>query len=588
MMTETPQRWSLEGLVPTPSTPAYTAFEADLERRLSEFEAVRATLTPDIGVEAFGELVRRYESIYEDMLRLYAYAYLRFATDTRDQEAVAYRAMVEQRFAELQNRLLFFDLWWKMLDDAAAERLLPATGDARYYFEGLRRFKPHTLSEAEERIINIKNVNGPQALNTLYDIITAGFRYQLTVNGETKTMTRGELMSYAFNPNPDLRAAAYQELFRRFGEHAPALAQIYAARVRDWGEENVKLRAFERPISPRNLENNIPDAAVETLLAVVRQNVGLFQRFFRLKARLLGMERLRRYDIYAPLSETEKTYTYDEALRLVDESYRAFSPTLADLARRVVEERRLDAETRPGKLDGAFCYGVYPGSTPWVLVNYTGQLREVSTLAHELGHAVHALMAAEHSPLTFHSALPMAETASVFGEMLLSDNLLKQEKDPKVRQSLLASILDEAYATITRQAYFVHFEQLAHQMLREGATPDQLNARYLETLQEQFGDAVELSEEFRLEWLAIPHIYHTPFYCYAYAFGNLLVLALYRKYRELGRAFEPTYLRILAYGGSASPAHIVGEAGFDITQASFWQGGFDLLAEFLDELERLV
>lgn len=587
-MTETPQRWSLEGLVPTPGTPEFVAFETEVNQWLADFEAARPDLTPDINLETFGDLVRRYERIYEAMMRLYAYAYLRFATDTRDQDAVAFRAQAEQRFAEVQNRLLFFDLWWKMLDDATAERLYPATGDARYHFESLRRFKPHTLSEAEERIINIKNVNGPQALNTLYDIITAGFRYRLTVNGETKTMTRGELMSYAFNPNPDLRAAAYQELFRLYGDHAPALAQIYAARVRDWGVENVKLRGFAQPISPRNLENNIPDAAVETLLQVVRQNVGLFQRYFRLKARLLGMERLRRYDIYAPLSEVEKTYTYDEALRIVDESYRAFSPTLADLARRVVEDRRLDAETRPGKLDGAFCYGVYPGSTPWVLVNYTGQLREVSTLAHELGHAVHALMAAEHSPLTFHSALPMAETASVFGEMLLSDNLLKQESDPKVRQSLLASILDEAYATISRQAYFVYFEQLAHQMLQEGATPDQLNARYLDTLREQFGDAVDLSDDFRLEWLAIPHIYHTPFYCYAYAFGNLLVLALYRKYRELGRAFEPTYLRILAYGGSASPAHIVGEAGFDITQASFWQGGFDLLAEFLDELERIV
>jgi len=482
-MNRTPQRWSLVGLVPFPGTPEYAAFEADLERRVTEFAAARAVLSPALTPETFADLVHQYEAIYEAMMRLAAFAYLRFATDTRDQEAVAFRAQVDQRVADLQNRLLFFDLWWKMLDDAAAERLLPATGDARYYFESLRRFKPHTLSEAEERIINLKNVNGSQALNTLYDIITSGFSYELTVNGTTKRMTRGELMSYAFSSDPALRAAAYQELFRLFGANAPALAQIYAARVRDWGEENVSLRGFAQPISPRNLENNLPDAAVETLLQVVRQNVGLFQRYFRLKARLLGMERLRRYDIYAPLSDVEKTYTYEEALCLVDESYRAFSPTLADLAQRVVDEQRLDAETRPGKLDGAFCYGVYPGSTPWVLVNYTGQLREVSTLAHELGHAVHALMAADHSPLTFHSALPMAETASVFGEMLLSDNLLQQESDPQVRRSLLANILDEAYATIVRQAYFVYFEQLAHQLVREGATPDQLNSRYFATLQ---------------------------------------------------------------------------------------------------------
>ncbi|MBN2394430.1 MAG: oligoendopeptidase F, partial [Anaerolineae bacterium] len=359
----------------------------------------------------------------------------------------------------------------------------------------------------------------------------------------------------------------------------------YAARVRDWQAENLKLRAFASPISVRNLENNIPDAVVETLLDVICQNVALFQRFFRFKARALGVDRLRRYDLYAPLAEVEKTYPFDDAVRMVDAAYRAFSPTLADHALRVLEVEHLDSEIRPRKMDGAFCYGPLPTLTPWVQINFQGKINDVSTLAHELGHAVHGVMAAEHSALTFHPSLPMAETASVFGEMLLNDKLLAEEQDSAVRRALISTLLDDAYATIIRQGYFVIFEKQAHQMIVDGAKPDDLYAAYLDNLREQFGGALDLSEDFRYEWLAIPHIYDRPFYCYAYAFGNLLVLALYRKYKELGKAFEPDYLRILAYGGSASPNHIISEAGFDMAALDFWQGGFDLLAEMLDELE---
>ena len=332
----------------------------------------------------------------------------------------------------------------------------------------------------------------------------------------------------------------------------------------------------------------MPDAVVETLFQVIRQNVGLFQRYFRFKADALGMERLGRYDIYAPLTEAEKSYSFDEAVQMVDEAYRAFSPVLADYARRIVEERHLDAEVRPRKMGGAYCYSVLPSLAPWVLVSYDGKISDVAALAHELGHGVHSQMAAEHSPLTFHAPLPLAETASVFGEMLLTDKLLSEEKDVDVRRTLLNNFLGDAYATIARQAYFVIFEKRAHRMIEEGAKPNELKTAYLENLEEQFGDAVEVNEEFRLEWLAIPHVFKTPFYCYAYAFGNLLVLALYRKYKAVGREdFVPDYLRVLSYGGSASPDQIISEAGFDMASPEFWQGGFDLLEEMLEELESL-
>jgi oligoendopeptidase F len=587
-MTYEPQRWTLSDLLPPPGTPEMEEKITALQGHLEDFESVREELAADMDTDEFQDVLQRYERLYADALSLMAYSYLWFAEDTANQDAVAFRARVQQMMADFENRTLFFTLWFKGLDDAPAERLLEVSGDVRYHLESLRRFKPHTLSETQEQVINIKDVNGINALLTTYDLLTTHFTFHLTVDGEEKELTRGQLSSYVSNPSPDLRAAAYQELNCVFAEQTDVLAHLYAARVRDWTEENVKLREFESPISVRNLQNDIPDPVVETLLDVIRENAALFRRFFRFKAQALGMERLRRYDIYAPLAEAEASYSFDEAVQLVDTSYRAFSPTLADHAQRVIEASHLDAEIRPHKIDGAFCYGPRPDLTPWVLVNYTGKIRDVSTLAHELGHAVHALMASEHSPLTFHAPLPMAETASVFGEMLLTDKLLAEERDPAVRRTLLSNVLDEAYATIVRQGYFVLFENAAHEMILEGATPDRLNAVYLENLKEQFGDAVAVSDDFRTEWTAIPHIYHTPFYCYAYAFGNLLVLALYRKYKELGRSFEPDYLRILAHGGSASPDAIISEAGFDMRSPAFWQGGFDLLAEMLDELAELV
>jgi oligoendopeptidase F len=421
----------------------------------------------------------------------------------------------------------------------------------------------------------------------VYDMITTQFTFKLEVDGEAKELTRSELTQYVMGPSPELRAAAYQEMYRVFGEQSAVLSQIYQHVARDWASENLTLRQFASPISVRNLGNDIPDPVVDTLLEVCRQNAALFQRYFRLKAGWLGLDRLRRYDIYAPLSASDKTYAFDEAAQMVLSSLNGFSPTLADHARRVFAENHLDSEVRLRKDTGAFCYGALPGLTPWVLVNYNGRANDVATLAHELGHAVHALMAADHSPLTFHSSLPLAETASVFSEMLLVERLLQEEPDPLLRRNILARSVDDTYATVMRQAFFVVFERDAHAMIEDGCTTDELATHYFANLQEQFGDALDLSEEFRWEWISIPHIYTTPFYCYAYSFGQLLVLALYSQFKAEGEPFIPKYLNILSDGGSQSPARILSEAGIDMADPAFWQGGFDVIAGMIGQLEEL-
>jgi oligoendopeptidase F len=451
----------------------------------------------------------------------------------------------------------------------------------------MRHFKPHTLSEPEEKIINIKDVTGLYANHTLYDAITNRYVFKVKVDGEERELTRGELMVYARHHDPELRAAAYQELYRVYGQDGPILGMMYQNLVRDWRNEQIDLRNFSSPISARNLGNDIPDEVVETLLEVTRRNAGIFQRFFRLKARWLGMERLRRYDVYAPVVKSDKTYEYAEAASIVLDSFERFHPRLSDLARRVFDEGHLDSEVRKGKRGGAFCATALPDLTPWVLVNYQGKADDVAALAHELGHAIHSMLAGDHTFFTFHASLPLAETASTFGEMMMVDRLLDEETDEDVRRDLLFRQVDDAYATIMRQVYFALFERQAHEMTHQGSAVDDLAEAYMENLREQFGDAVELSDEFRWEWVSIPHIYQVPFYVYAYAFGQLLVFSLYQQFQAEGEAFKPRYLKILSAGGSDAPARILDEAGIDIRKAEFWQGGFDVIADLIGQLEAM-
>lgn len=582
-------RWNLKDLLAFHRGPEFDQTLAQLEARVAKFEQQRPHLSDEMEETEFLTLVRDSEETSRIARRVGSYAGLWFTENTQNGEALTFQRQVDQRLTELTNRTLFFSLWWKSLRDDAAARLMANSGDYRYFLERQRAFKPHTLAESEEQIINLKDVAGIDGLVTVYDMLTNKFQFTLKTNGRTKTLTREELMTYARGADPKLRAAAYREMFRVYGENQAALSQIYAYRIQDWRNENIKLRHFTSPLSVRNLANDIPEAATEALLKVCRANAKLFQRYFKYKARALGIPsgKLRRYDLYAPIAPSDKKFPYADAVEMVLASFNSFSPTVGKLAQQVFQDQHVDSEIRAGKSSGAFCASVLPGMTPYVLLNYTGRARDVSTMAHELGHAIHALLARDHSTFTFHSALPLAETASVFGEMMLNDRLLANEKDTEVLRDLRANQIDDIYASVMRQAYFVMFERDAHEMFTQGKTTDQVAEHYLENLHEQFGDSMDIADEFKWEWIVIPHFYHTPFYVYAYSFGTLLSLALYKRYRDQGESFKPSYLKILSYGGSASPQKILGEAGIDITSEKFWQGGFYVIKGWIDELEAL-
>ncbi|MBX3047272.1 MAG: M3 family oligoendopeptidase [Anaerolineales bacterium] len=588
-MTEyTLSRWSLKDLFPGADSSEMKAAIKKLESNVAAFEKQRDKLTDGISVDDFKAIVTQMEQNTRLAARIDQFAGLWFSEDTQNQEAQSFQARVDQLMAELSNKTLFFSIWWKALDDAVAGNLQSAVGpEFEYWLRQIRNFKPYTLTEAEEKIVNLKDVTGAKAMQALYSAITDRYVFKVDVDGEVKELTRGELMKLAYSPNPDHRANAYKELYRVYGDDAPILGQMYQTVTRDWKSENLDLRKFNSAISVRNLSNDISDEVVDTLLGVSEENTRIFQRFFKMKAKVLGMEKLRRYDIYAPVAKSTKEYSYDKAVALTLESFGNFDPQLADISRRIFDAGHVDSEVRKGKRGGAFCSSADPALLPYVLINYTGAARDVSTLAHEFGHAVHAVLADKHNVFNFHSSLPLAETASTFGEMLLIDRLLEEETDPAVRRDILFGQVDDAYATIMRQVGFALFERQGHELVSQGASVDDLSAAYMANLNSQFGDSMDIADEFKYEWVSIPHIFYYPFYVYAYSFGQLLVFSLYQQYKAEGDSFKPRYIQLLSAGGSDSPENILKNAGVDIKDPAFWQGGYDVVAKMVDELEKL-
>ncbi|GJL55097.1 MAG: oligoendopeptidase F [Nitrospirales bacterium] len=580
-------RWTLHDLLSQPDKD-FERLCRQQERQVSQLERLRPRLKQNVSSTLFKQAYQLKEAIAEISATLHAYAFLWFAENTQQQAARAFQATVRERLTKLDNRILFLDLWWQGLSIHKAKSHLRQSGTLHYYLDTLTRIKPHTLSETEEQIIRVKDSTGRSAIEMLYGVLTSGFKFSLKIDGKVQTLTREELTTHVRHPSTQRRQAAYQELFRLYSGHRDVIGEMYKSLVLDWKNEGVTLRRHRTPIAVRNMANDVPDQAVTALLTTCRKHSSIFQHYFRLKAKLLKKKNLTRYDLYAPLRTSSTNYSFSQAWKMVHESFQHFSPEVAKLAARVVEERHLDARIRPGKMGGAFCYSVTPRLTPYVLMNFNGHPRDISTLAHELGHAVHGMLAHQHSVLTFHSSLPLAETASIFGEQLLSENFLSHERNVQAKRALLMTQLDDLYATILRQAYFVEFERLAHDMINDGATIDALAQAYLQLLREQFGHDVQVSKEFQWEWLSIPHIFSSPFYCYAYSFGNLLVLALYQRYKQEGNAFVPKYLNLLSAGGSASPESLLKPLNVNILSERFWQEGFTRIQDLVVELEKTM
>lgn len=536
---------------------------------------------------AIGELVELTDLVG----RAGSYASLKFAEDTAKPEHGALLAAVEERGTAIQTKLLFFELEWTALDDTRAEELLQAPGveKARHHLRTVRNEKPHMLSEPEERILAEKSSSSRGAWDRLFDELTSVIEVALPDgDGGTQDVPLDVALSQLTNPSRETRKAVAEAVTKALQPGLRTRAFIFNTLLQDKAVED-RLRSFPSWIASRNLANEASDESVQALVDAVQEAYDVPQRWYRLKAQILGVDRLADYDRMASVSQSdEQEFSWAESTDLVYTSFDAFATEMGDVARKFVDEGWIDAPVRPGKRGGAFCAYTVPSHHPYVLLNWTSRRRDVLTLAHELGHGIHAYLARGRGPFEQTTPLTLAETASVFGETLVFDRLLEQTTEPQARLGLLAEQIEGSIATIFRQTAMNRFEHGVHTARREEGelSVERFGELWYESQVAMLGDAVDITDGYRSWWSYVPHFIGTPGYVYAYAYGQLMALSVYGQYREQGPSFAPKYLELLATGGSKAPEDLVAIAGLDLTDASFWRSGLALVREQLEQAEQ--
>lgn len=549
-------------------------------------EKYRGTMD-DIDAEGLSGALGEYEDILELIGKIGSYSHLLWSTDTNKPEYGKLMQQSNELSSAIHQKLVFFDVEWLQIEEEKAKEFIEHASLKHYkhYLEASRRYKEHTLSEKEEQILAAKSVTGRSAWNRFFDesLGAAGFE----LDGED--LTEQEALSKLHNPDRDLRKRAQASLTDTFKDMSRTLTFIFNTILAD-KHTNDKLRNYPGWISSRNLSNEIEDETVEILVNSVTDRYDLVHRFYRLKKSLLGYETLYDYDRYAPLLKNRKQVQWNEARETVLESYGDFHPEMGHIAGKFFEENWIDAAIRPGKRGGAYSAGTVPSVHPYVFMNYDGQIRDVQTLAHELGHGVHQYLSRRQGVLQAGTPLTTAETASVFGEMLVFQNLMQQLDDPKEQLALLIGKIDDTIATVFRQVSMNRFENAIHSKRREEGelATDEFSSLWRQEQEAIYGDSVELTDNYDIWWSYIPHFLHTPGYVYAYAFGELLVLALYEEYTRQSNGFAEKYLEMLKTGGAEWPENIVAKVGLDITQPDFWNKGLIAIEKMITQAEELA
>lgn len=569
---------------------------ADLERALQQAEAFHQRyygkiVAGDLNAGALHQAIVELEEVYAVIMRAESYAYLAFSADTAADAFTALYGKCQEVMARVQNAVLFFELELQQLASEKFDALVasPALDSYRHYLTGVRLFQPYTLSEKEEQVINKKDLSGKNAFINFFTEYTASFTWQLEIEGEVKTLTAEEMRHLLRHPDPQLRETAKRAYDGRYGENAIIFCNVFNAIVKDHALE-MEMRGYGSPIAPAHLRNRIAPEIVATMMQITSSHNHLAQEYYSLKARLLKLPKTRGCDLVAPVTSKREAVPFAQGQRLILAAFEDFSPEIAGFAREMFDKKWIDAEVRTNKRGGAYCHGVIPQHHPYILMNYNDDIDNVYTLAHELGHAVHDFLARRKQSLfNYHPPLVAAETASVFAEMLLTKKLLRDVNDRELKIAILTGKLEDLFATIHTQNYYTLFELDAHRAgAQQRLSSQQLCEMWSQRRGEMYGDAVEFLPEQKWYWSAIPHFIHTRFYCYAYTFGALLVLALFRRYEEEGKSFIPRYIHLLEAGGSQEPEKLITEMGLDCRQQSFWEGGFAVMREMLEELKTLI
>jgi len=588
-------RWNLNDLYASADHPQIAADLKAASNKAVQFERNYKPLLEEL---AGGEnprldlaaLLRDYKEIMTLCAKPHVYAHLYFAEKTDEPARGSFLQKMSEVVTEIQTRLVFWDVLWCRLDETRAEALIsePGMEADRHYLRNLRKYAPHVLSEPEEKVLSLKHNTSGGAFTRLFDETVNQIPFFITLNGRKIQKTEAEVLALLHSPDRNTRKASADSLAEGLKNNSRLLTYTYNMILADH-RLSMKLRRYRHPMDSRNLSNETDLATVQGLIQSVRDAYPLLQRYYHLKQKLLKLETFYDYDRYAPVRTKEAKVGFDECGRAVLSAYETFSPEAAGIAGEFFRKRWIDAEIRPGKQGGGFCCDTTPELHSYILVNYTGSIRDVLTVAHEIGHGIHQQLSRKAGILEMNAPLILAETASVFGEMLVFDRLLKEEKDPAARLALLCAKIDDNFATVSRQIALTVFELAAHEEgLQQGElSEERFNEIWMTTNAGMYGQSVVLTDNFRHGWKYIPHFVHTPFYCYAYAFAQLFVLTLYQKYKEKPEGFAPDYLRMLTLGGSRTPEEISGVMGLNFREDGFWQKGLTLLKNLVAEAETL-
>jgi oligoendopeptidase F len=568
--------------------------ESDLNgllKRAAEFEAgYRGKIdNPALDAATLVAGIEEYESILQEMEKPADFASLMFAADTSDPERGAFLQSIRERCTEITVRLIFFDLELMAVPESRISEVLdsPVLNKYRHYIGALRLARDYQLSEPEEKILEETANTGRRAFTRLFEESLSGICFELKTDEESKMLTLPEILALQRDPDREVRKAASAALTKGLVENQRVFALIFNTLIQDKAT-NDRLRGHAYPEEARHISNELDREIVELVVRTAIENYGVVSRYYQLKREILGFEKLTHYDRYAPIFSSEKEIPFDHAKEIVLNAFGEFSPVMRDVAQLFFDRSWIDAAVRKGKRGGAFCSYVTPDLHPYVFLSYLNKIDDVSTLGHELGHGVHAYLAREHGYLSFASVLPLAELASTFGEMLVFESL-QAESSPEDKLALYAGKIESTFATIFRQAAMFRFEQAIHEHRRTKGelTVEDYSGYWQSEQSAMFGDSVELGDEHRFWWMYVSHFISSPFYVYAYTFGELLVLALYAKYRKEGMSFVPKFVEMLKVGGSMSPEETLSGVGIDIRDQKFWQGGIDVLSDLIDRFEVL-
>jgi oligoendopeptidase F len=586
--------WDLRDLYAGVDDPA---IDQDLQTALKRAQAFESAYRGKIHVpggpapELLATAVRELEELAEQRDKPLAFSSLLHYSRSDDPKHGALLSRTRELATAVNQHLIFFDLEWIQVPEEDARRIVGDAALARYrhYLTQKRAWRPHVLSEPEEKVFDEKVLTGRAAFVRLFEETTASFTCPVVVDGRTEMIGLEQTFSRLVSPDRSVRRAAAEGLTECLKGNARLLTFVFNNLVLDH-QCDTRLRRFPDPMAFRNLTNEITGKVVDALMTACERHHGAVHRYYRLKAKLLGLDPLYDYDRYAPLFSDMPRCDWETGRRIVQESFEAFSPRAGEVVRTFFEKRWIDAELRTGKRRGGFSSSAVPSVHPYILVNYTDQLRDVMTLAHELGHGLHQFLSRPVGYFQCDTPLTTAETASVFGEMLTFHRLLEAYPDPRIRLGMLCSKIEGAFATVFRQVVLTRFEQSLYKARQERGelATEQINDLWMAANRPMYGEAVQMADGQAWWWLYIGHFIHSPFYCYAYAFGELLVLALVEKHRQEGPAFVPRYLEMLAAGGSQAPDALVARLGLDVTDPGFWELGLRLLGKMVDQAEELA